>query len=643
VKSRHAMSSLWLIAFGYSTLLPLPAQLATPEASQSPGRVTLAPFESPEKVVRPTASPRSVRGATPKAKPSLSSSPAASPSANKNPGPYLSELVTILQGTNPLRVNLCFIGQGNELSKIELAHGASISEALALWAGFRPFWVSHEAKIINDRFNVAIGTVESCRDLIPPTDVPHIKHAYMALRKIQGSNDGYVLVLAGITPEAVDDAVISLGLRQVRFPDAAAAFINEVILPAAPPFFRQEPLQTEVEQTFAQLKENGTNFVALPTGGISCELFFPGFYRTDVAGDATVKIHFSARSRAFRVSSPLSLMFNGNDVGSGQYTTDSATGHSEAVFNIPVKQFLPGLNVLKIAVGGAAVSDLQIYSDSSLLLPKLPTDPRLPDLRLETRTFFPFIGQPDGSNLAVLVTDHRSETADAAFTFLARLAQSANTFFYAAQVTYDNYDPNRNVLAVGVYRELPTVIRNRVALEAFEEAHVNTPLAELESASSGVNLKRLISNWLHQNPDQVETQEQKQPATKQGPMLNPEDYGIIVSAPPLKQGQGWMMALTAFSSQALLKRTEAVVTPAFWDRVRGEIIRWSDTPESMQVHVPGEGGGQLVYQVEFPFGERLDYRVWIGLVALFFVLMIAMGSYVLGKLDKHVSFRQKET
>jgi cellulose synthase operon protein B len=572
----------------------------------------------------------------------------ASPAPNSDAlGPYLSQLRTILNGsTKPLLVHLCFVGQ-KEITNVQLAQGASIVEALALWANYRPILVSAGPGIEADQFNVLVGTVNDCRNYLSPQEAEQATHSLLSIRRLSRAEDGYLLLVLGRALEEIDDAVLSLGLVRVQFPDSAFAQIDQVILPPAPPFFRQEPLRPDFEATFEELKADGVLFAPLAGGGISCQLFFPGYVRIDKGAEATLRVHFSGHTRTFRSSSSVVAKLNGQELGQPQIGTSSSEG-SQAEFKFSVEHFQPGMNLLTIG-GPEAQSrvqtnqDLRVYSDSSLELPKLPSDPKLPDLRLETRTFYPFIGQPDGSNLAVVLADHDMATIEAAWTLLARLAQSANTFFYAAQFTWGDYDPRRHALIVGGYSHLPPYAQKLVALEAFEEAHVNTPLADLEEAASGTNLKQLIAYFLHPN-DQAKARSQAE-QTPNSPVqqgVARYELGVMVSSPPALPGLGWKLVVTGFGKDAPLPQVKRVVQPAFWNQIRGDIVRWGDLPATLQAHVPGEKNPNDVnLMVEFPFGERLDYRLWLGLVAVLVILFVMFTGWMLGKMDQDLTLRTK--
>src|ERR1700758_5147898 len=121
-------------------LFPASGQLYAPE-SPSVGVETPQVLRPAPPSPFPTSSSHRL---SPKTGPSPQLRPSNSPAPNPvvKGGPYLSQLGTILSGsTKPLLVHLCFAGQ-KEITSVQLAQGASIAEALALWAKYRPLLVS---------------------------------------------------------------------------------------------------------------------------------------------------------------------------------------------------------------------------------------------------------------------------------------------------------------------------------------------------------------------------------------------------------------------------------------------------------------------------------------------------------------------
>jgi hypothetical protein len=640
-----AIMPIWLVVSSAEGQLLKPPTPAVP-AEMPAGAVPTPAAQSlpPRHLAPPTDLPFSI--ATPHLRPTPLPTPGATGSAQPKPaarkadegGPYLSQLGQILSGSEkPLPVHVYFVG-AQELTAVQVAQGASIVQALALWAGNRPLWVSHGPNIVEGQFNVVVGTVSDCRNYLSQQEADQITNGFLGIRKIGQSSDGYILLVVGRTVADLDDTVLGLGLVRpgwVLYPDASSTPIKKVILPTDHvPFFRLEPLHPDAEESFDSLTDEGVKFIPSPGGGVSFQVFFPGYVRIDPNAQATLRVHFRTVAQTFGSSGTVEAKLNGQDLGHPTIGAAPTVGHL-AEFKFPVKLFQPGLNQLNI--------NTPVYGDSTLVLPKLPTDPKLPDLRLAARDFYPFIGQPDGSNLAVLLADRDPATLNAAWTLLARFAQAANTFFYAAQITYSEYDPARNVLIIGEYSRLPASAQRLVTLQAFQQANINTPLADLEKAASGLNLRQVIVNLLHWVESKVGGQAAEQQGQAHARGLVETNLGVMVSSPPRQSGQGWTLLVTAFGQAALLPRVKNLVQPAFWDQIRGDIIRWGDTPDSLQAHVPGEiKTGAIDYLVEFPLGERVPFKVWIGMVVVLLILFVMVTGWLLTKVDEDLYVTRKK-
>jgi hypothetical protein len=278
---------VWLVvSSAEAQLLKAPTPTAPGEAPAAPGETPAAQSPPPHRLAPPTDLPFPI--STPYLRPTPLPSPRATGSALPKPaagkanegGPYLSQLGQILSGSyKALQVHLNFV-EPQALTNLQVAQGASIVQALALWAGNRPLWVSHGPNIVADQFNVVIGTVSDCRNYLSQQEADQITNGFLGIRKIGGSSDGYILLVLGNTVADIDDTVLGLGLVRpgwVLYPDAPSTPIKQVILPTDHvPFFRLEPLHPNAVELFDSFTVEGLMFVTLPGGGVSFLVFFPG-------------------------------------------------------------------------------------------------------------------------------------------------------------------------------------------------------------------------------------------------------------------------------------------------------------------------------------------------------------------------------
>lgn len=554
--------------------------------------------------------------------------------------PFLSELSGLLSaGTKPLEVHLVFAREV-ALSEAQLAQGAAISQALALRAGYRPLHVSYGAQPATGKVNVLIGTADELQGRLDARDLTRLQRGYLSVRRSAG---GLLLIVSGRTVEDINNAIISLGLTRERLPEASFASIREVVLPSAAPFFRREPLAPEATLTLEELQKRGAAVNALAAGGLSLDLFYPGWLTTDSAAKGRLQLHFSLRKRPFAGGTPLTVTLNGTALEVAGSPAAAALSGSEQPFEFPLSQLKPGRNVLEIRA--SAADELKVFADSTLTVPKPDGAPALPDLGRTARTFYPFVGQPDGSDFAVVLTDRQPETIASAFTLLAKLAQSANTFFFAAPVTVGRRDPARHNVVIGQYQNLPPEDRRLVALEVFQAGSMIAPVAPLDQVASGTNLKQVLERLLDQHTNRLA--KNATPAPKPADPVETaaaQSVGVMASAPALGVQNSWVLVVTAFSAPALLERTRSLVEPAFWDQIHGDIVRWGAAPDSLQAHVPGAKVATVQQPsafIELPLGERLRVQTWVGMVVGGILFFVITSAWLLGKFDQSVLLRQR--
>jgi hypothetical protein len=560
----------------------------------------------------------------------------------------LSDLIKVLSSQNaPISLNLCFAGV-QDFGEAQIMQGAAIAEGLALRAGYVPVLVSHSSRLEAGKFNVLIGTVDQIAPILSPSEKQSIKTGWIALKGVAGVGPGPILIVSGKTENDLENAIISLGLVREPYPIASSASIKDVVLPSSAPFFRREPLHLDTAYTFQQLQEAGVGLSVPQEGGLVMEMFLPGDFPVNGEGDMALQLHYQMKTTALSAASALDVKVNGKVVAQihGDGGQAAFFGGSGSATNLPMSAFSAGRNLVEIvpaagAISSATSSNLQIYGDSTLTVPKSTYVPTLPDLRVTCSTFYPFIGQPDGSNLAVLLTDRKPETIDAALTLMAKLAQQCNTFLFAAQIGFSQLDPTRHVVVIGEVSTLPEEYRSAVPVAAFGAGQLNIPLEQLNKAVSGVNLKQVIEQWVektgfgvsHKGDDAIIKQQQQ----------SRESFGYMTCKAPVEGKHGWALLLTAYSPEQLRQQTYNVVNPAVWDLLKGDLVRWQDTPASVQAHVPGQKHISLATRqfVEMPFGERINLRVWLGAVAVMLIICGILSAKLLGKLDQLVTLRQR--
>jgi len=553
-------------------------------------------------------------------------------------------------GKEPLPLHIVFPSTGaGTLNDVQLAQGAAAAQGIALRCGYDALTVSHGGQVRADAFNIMIGSSYDLQSYLLPSEQRQINHSFMALRRLVGA-PGYLLLLTGVDMAAVSDAILALGFVRSDLPEASTAAIAQVIIPTNPPFIRREPLQAGQSYTFGDLEKTNNPVILAPDGGLLVNAFLPGYVAVVPDREVSVNVHFAMRTQAFTGANTLVFLLNGKEVGRAKSgdVAPSPLGGSETTFTLPLEGFAPGRNILHFTTAGAADSDgrmrvgpedLRVYADSMIIMPDVEELVALPNLEVTARTFFPFIGQPDGSQVAFMLTDRSTATVNAAWTLMARLAQMSNTFFYASEIG-TNIDPtDRNVVVVGRYNGIPKPLQDLLQLSAFDYQSLTEEDISLNEAVRGTNLRIVLETaWhrlLHGEPEK--TLEDAQ-LNRRFAGSNIPEYLYFSCIPPdeEKDRASWALILTAFTTQQLEAGTNLLVQPDVWLDLRGTISRLGENAQSLQNFIPSEAKFiDANYNfVEMPTGARMNLRVWWIGSSILLLLMIIITIRLLQRIEK---------
>lgn len=625
-----------------SILLPAVACLFVPGVSLAQQRTIPVPALGAP-VSRPTPAPA----------PAPSPVPVAAP-AESTGLPTLRDLESLLvAGQDPLCVTLVF-PDVQELDTPQLVRGAAVAQSLALRGGDRPMIFSSARQPQDGAFNVFIGDLAALRLYVPQEVAARTSHGLLRLQPQFGSQPA--LVISGVSQTAVDEAILALGFANEKLPASADAFIREVQLPASPPFMRRTPIFPGSTRTFQDMLKNDPCALRLgEDGAIGMNLFFSAMVGIPTDASIQIDLHFLLRQRAFMGSNGLGILLNGEPATDLPAADISAaqTGGSAGVISIPVNRFLPGRNEVVFQpdgmVGQIATPDtFAIYGDSAVVFPRVDGNVPLPDLRTTTRTLFPLVGQPDGSEICVFVGSRSPEAIHAAWTFLAKLAQMANTLLYRASIGFDRLDPRMHQIVIAPSEALPGEYRGSIAegwLDDTPQESGNIE-ASMPDRVPSKNLQYVLQTQMQRLfPTPTPTPE---PEPDGDERRTSDLRSACLASMPNPDAKGrWALILSALDPSTLEKRTQELVRPEFWDRIAGVAILWNADPETMHHFVPGGEvqTEELVLadrEVRLPFGERMSRNVWAVLCGAMFVLLVLLSMKLLRYYDTDVEGRKRK-
>lgn len=605
--------------------------------------------QTPPQTQQPAAIP------APPAVPAAASQQADSQFLRQTPKPHsglaLDDLDRLLRAKpEPMRVNFVFTDT-DEITESHLIRGAAVAQAVALRAGDRPLTFSYSRQPQDGAFNVMIGTTEALTLYVPADIIQKTTNSLLYIFEYAGPSMPPMLVVSGTTPTAVDNAILALGFVNQELPDINVAYIRGIELPATPPFMRRTPLFPGTTTTLANLQTGGDTLQLAPDGGIIMNVFMSAMAAIPTKAEIQVDLHFLLRQRTFSSTNGLAILLNGKNVASLAPSDISAAsgGGSASVISIPVNEFLPGRNELLFQPAGmvgqlASPDTFAIYGDSGIVFPRVEGNVELPSLSTTSRTLFPLVGQPDGSEISILVTAKDRSTVQAAWTFLGKAAQMANTLLYSASVSFTNLNARQHQIIIGPLETLPKEYGAGIMQSWLKKTGQDEEDKILDQQAPVKNLQYFLSEGVaHFFP----SREEPKPAADAHDASTVSDaYSAYISSVPNPVTTGrWALILSAIDGPTLEKRTGELILPAFWSQLKGSIVLWSSDPHSLRFFVPGAEEHNPIFgdrDVQLPLGEKMSRNLWAAIGALLFAILVVLTLKLLRQADISVEARKRK-
>ena len=581
--------------------------------------------------------------------------------------PFLmSSLNEILQGRAPdsVRVHLTFPGSGL-LTQEQVTLGAAIVQGLGLRTDLKPLLITYGPQLVPGRFNVLIGTTGQLGPVLGARLVREIGASGMCMIPMPNYEEEPVLVLTGSNAKGINEAVLALGFVNMDLPSAQFVSIKRVLFPETPPYFGQPPVNPGETYSFADLQAVGAPIRPVRSGGIGLQVYFPADIFERPSALVSASIHFSVGQYIRRSSDAILVRLNGTEIVRTPWgeTQPSDYGGRFLNFSIPIGNFLSGRNLLEITTDSGGVSefslspratpanDLLIYTDSTIEIPNVPRGTRLPDLRKTSRTLYPFVGQPDGSEISFLLTDNREETVCAAWMVIAKLSQISNTFLYGSDVSFTYANPDRHLIVIGGQSRIPTTLRERIPEASFSE--LGSQKDEEASYEEEERQPTAIERFFTSVRDEFVKIEVNEPAEENGePGMGdqPRDGSIgpravMTSFPSPEANSRWVLLFTARNDELLLERIRQLVRMPYWSQIDGNLFSWNDTPNSVRSFQPDKSFSEVSFQdtiVPVPLGYGVSLRIWYVIAGVVFIIFVLMTLLVLKHMDRTIAQRRSE-
>lgn len=476
-----------------------------------------------------------------------------------------------------------------------------------------------------------------------------------------------LLVVSGPDDAAVTRAATVLGLLNIPFPDSSEVLISDLSIPTAPPNSGPRRLSAGVSANFDQLGVETTTLLSplqpayfmagagsavlesayanITRPSLSMEFWAPAGLYTGGDAKAMLSLHFTYGAR-LRGDSVLNVRINGVFVRG--IALDDPQGATFVNYEVrfPLNLLQAGRNRIElIAMMTPSENDfcdlrqgenllLTVYRDSSLHIPSANQFAQLPDLRLLSRSGFPFLRDPQGGDLAVQVMGSAPESIAAAWTLLARMAQITTVPLHKAVIGFEVDAQNRELIAVGPLGNLDQTLAQAAPLILTDPAQARYVLlhtiTDPQPASDWLErwLER-VEGWFKPRSGQVETVIAR--ASFHGNLL--ERYGALMAFESPTQPGRSVLLLTAREPTLLLQRASQLAQPDYWYNLQGALALWDERKESLRWQEPEirytVGQGSIDSRLSYYF----DHYPW-ALLAVALALFVVMALLLLWMLRR---------
>ena len=436
-----------------------------------------------------------------------------------------------------------------------------------------------------------VGTLSQLRPYLSDALARAIDGPFLAIAPLCATCGRYVLVASGQTPQQVDLALRAANLLTYPYPDRAAAVVRKIELPVLPDDPGPRMVYPNQSVPFSRLGLKTASFSGM-YGEHTLQFTLP----PDLFAPDNSMVHLKLRfayGAGLREDSVLNLFLNGRFQAAIALNARDGGYFRDYDVAIPLTSFKPGSNTLAfraammpLVTGRCLAINLEnlrltLFDDSRLDVPNAARVTSLPDLDLLQRTGFPYTRKPYGADAVFALARADAANAAAAWMFAAKLAQVQMLPLLEArwQIGTAGLAERANAVVVGLAAQLPKTVVDALPLRLAEVSLAPYPVAVSATGPGELGALDRLWRWLLSKfrisaPPSLPTTAW---ATQQGVGLGTQ--GALLQAALPERAQGTLTVLTAADDHHLLAQTDALVEPAVWSQLGGDLVLWQGTTQ----------------------------------------------------------------
>jgi cellulose synthase operon protein B len=478
---------------------------------------------------------------------------------------------------------------------------------------------------------VLLGTRDQLAPYISSGLRSSITDAYLAVRPLGDLDQRLIFIVSGTSAEEVKRAATALGRLEFPHTDSDSALIRSLGSPQRAIGGDRHFVSLGSSYSFADLGYRTRTIRGYGREQLSLQFDLPpDFY---VAESENLELAMSfAYGANLRADSVLNVMLNGSFQQAIPMNNTQGAVLREYRIQIPLRAFRHGPNVVTfepvmvpMITGECLAMEVRnlvftMFDHSQVRVPKASHYVPMPDLALIATTGFPYLQPPNlparSPQPAVTVYGSDSASAGAAWTFLAKLAQAGGAGASGARVGTEPSRNARHQLILGAWDAIDPAL-----LAAAPVNFGGSKPAPIRAASPAPDpgfFARVLARATNMGaslPEAPPTHMQVTSAT----LLR--EHGLFTAfESPFARGHK-LSVVTAATPELLLARVDALVTPAIWNQLAGDVTLWTEPDRTVYSRRAGQG-----FMLGNPgMADALRYQLslhpWI-LIAVVLVLLV---------------------
>ena len=526
------------------------------------------------------------------------------------------------------------LATAGEVDDTLVESGGFIAQAAALSRDYAPVSIHHvvaEPAVFDDELSerentllsrmkfgnkdvVLVGTRDKLKPWLGKNDYKRAEKPMLLIYAIGEYKQHFLLLVTGENKEQVREASSTLATSYANLPPNWRANVDEI---AAMPAVKRPTLFSDIKQPFSSLGYSTVTRQGLLSESIRLRFWVPAGRFAKPNSELNLHLHMAYGS-GLGIQSTVDIYLNENFEQAIRLSERQGAVYYDYRLPIPINSLQAGWNELRFQPnllpereGGECQPIytenllLTIFEDSFIRTDQMGKLVQMPDLRLLSRTGYPYTGDRDGRAITLAITSKESGNLSAAWTLLGKIAQVNNSVIN----DLESVEPEKatgNILMLGQLNEIPEFLRQSsslgrkgwlsLAAEAREQTLLESIFEDQTIPTVDISLGDMLKHSILVN--QFES-----------PQQTNKSIILVVSESPKKLAEG----------------VSKLTSNAYWSQLaRGTAILRTDsdsvlTYESANHYMVGDASSQM--RLAFIFEK---YSVIAIIVTVLIIILFAL-------------------